>query len=717
VRSDLLIEIGVEEIPASYLLPALEQFSIAMQDAFTAHRISFDADMSRYATPRRLTLVFRNIAHKGAESMQRIYGPPEEHAFDAQGKSTRAATGFAASLGKKASDIKVGERKGKRVCYVERKEKPKSTKTVLKDVLPGILSKIEFPKKMRWEKSGFEFARPIRWIVLLMGTQVIRTKVAGVSSSNISYGPRFHGSKMIVLKDASRYEKTMEQHHIIVSFERRREIIEKQIRAVLGKSLRISEDKLLLDENANLVEYPTAFKGKYERTFLDMPKDVLVTAMKEHQRYFAVFDSKGKIKPFYIGVSNSPDEHIERITRGHDRVLAARLSDAQFYWMEDLKVPFPERREQLKDVEWHRGLGTMYDKSMRLAALSVFLAKEMGKGNEEIIERGALLAKVDLVTNMIKDGKEFTTLEGTIGKEYALRAHEDEHVAAVIEQHYFPRTPEGPLPILTEAAIVGIADRLDTLVGNFLIGELPSGSFDPFGLRRCAQGLLRILDEFEASFDLRAAIERSVSLFTDQEGIDIKLKKTEAVKRLIEFLEARLATYLSNLGIRYDVAAAVIAVPYEDLYRLISRIRCLEKQRSDPHFEELVVGQRRVANILAGQSREGSADPALFDCDSERILWSEYKKKKGEFKGAMESFQYDDAIRLLLSLRPFIDSFFDNCLVMDKDERIRSNRMNLLTGIREFFNSYADFSLIVLEGEQKQHGVGEREKGRGGELL
>ncbi len=701
MKKSLLVEIGVEEIPSAYLQPAAEQFRNLLCEAFTSAHIRF-SEATSYFTPRRLALVFSEIEERGERIVHRVFGPPQSQAFDADGKPTKAAQGFAKSLQKQVSAIKIGERKGKKACFIEKKENAAATRKVIKNVLPTILAEINFPRKMRWEESGFEFARPIRWVVVLMGSKSIRIQMAGISSLRYTRGPRFTGAKKIKISSADDYKNVMKKQHIMLSFNERKHKIVRDAKKLLGDTLSLYQDAELLDEVANLVEYPALFRGSFDERFLEMPRDVLTTAMREHQRYFAVLDEEGEIVPVYVGVANGLSKNIENIRKGHNSVLRARLSDACFYWKEDLKVPFAERIEQLKGVEWHAGLGTVLDKSKRLVLLSTFLAKEMAMGKLEIIKRGSLLSKVDVVTNMIKDGKEFTKLEGIIGREYAIRSNEENEVAAIIAEHHLPRFPGDEVPTFVEACIVGMGDRIDTLVGDFLIGQVPSGSYDPFGLRRCVNGLLRIIDEFSMRFSMSRMLNKSIELFLQQEDFDVKLVKEEVISRINEFIEGRLNTYLSKEGMRYDIAAAVTAIPYDDLFDVMSRIRCLANEIHNRYFEKLVIGQRRVSNILQSiKEHPGQVSDALFDSDAERKLWSGYKDARQAFSDAIEKYHYAEALHALFSLRKHIDEFFDKCMVMDKDASKRMNRIALLTSIKGLFNEYADFSLIVLEGEQE----------------
>ncbi|MCK4576763.1 glycine--tRNA ligase subunit beta [candidate division WOR-3 bacterium] len=700
MKSELLIEIGFEEIPASYLKPATDKLSSKLSSHFKEKHVDFK-ETKIFFTPRRLAVLFREIDNYEKKIPKIIYGPPADRSFDDTGKATAAATGFAKSYNKAVKDLKIGEKKGKKFCYLEIVEKPKRTELIVKEILPSILEELNFPKKMKWEESGFEFARPIRWIVVLFCKQSIKLKIAGVTSSNKSFGPRFLGSKKLIINDTSSYEKILEKNFVIPSFEKRKKKIINDISKYLKSSEKLIDDPGLLNEVTNLVEYPSVFKGKFDKEFLVMPSDVLVTAMREHQRYFAVFNENKKIESVYIGVSNSLNDNIKEITKGHNNVLKARLNDALFYWKEDLKQPLVEMIDELKGVEWHRGLGTVFDKTIRLVKLSRFLSKIVNRGKVDVIERGALLSKADLVTNMIKDGKEFTKLEGIIGREYALQSNEKREVAEIISEHYLPRFPQDALPSTIESAIVGVSDRIDTLVGNFLLGEIPTGSVDPFGLRRCAYGLVRIIDEFKLRFDFNGIVKKCIWVFSQQNNVSKKISNDETIQKLKEFLYIRLKTYLSILKISYDTADAVFSVYFDDIYDALERIKTLNDERGSENFERLVIGQRRVANILRGvKIGQKQVNESLFDCKAETTLWKKYNKIKGDFFKLMTQHKYKKVNKSLLTFCPHIDNFFDNCLVMTDDVRRKNNRISMLYKIKALFDEFADFSMIVIEGER-----------------
>ncbi len=700
MRSDFLLEVGFEEIPVSYLRPAAEELSQKLSSNFKGKNIYYE-ETEIFFTPRRIAVLFRNIEDYENRIPKKIFGPPEDKAFDVNGKPRSAAIGFANSYNKTEKDLKIGERNGKNFCYLEIIEKSKQTKQIIKEILPTILSGLYFPKKMRWEENGFEFARPIRWIVLLSGNQIVKLKIAGVTSSNISFGPRFKGSKKIVIVDASSYERIMENNYIIPSYKKRNKMISEGISRILKASEEVKEDAELFAEVANLVEYPTVFRGSFDEEFLTLPPDILITAMREHQRYFAVLTKGNGIEPIYIGVSNSLDDNLKEIAINHNKVLSARLNDAKFYWLEDLKKPLGERIGELKGVEWHTGLGTVFDKTLRLKRLSVLLCKLLNRGKTDVIRRGAELAKADLVTNMVKDGKEFTKLEGIIGREYALKSNEKKEVADIISEHYLPRFPEDSLPSTIESAIVAVCDRIDTLVGNFLIGELPTGSVDPFGLRRCSNGLIRIIDEFKMRFPFTIIMKEDISLFISQENISPKINLQETVLRLKEFMLNRLGTYLTLQGVRYDNTNAVFSVYFDDVYESIGRAKALNKKKDSKYFERLVIGQRRVANILKGITiKQKRVKEILFDCREEKKLWEKFCSLEKEYSESMKQHNYKNSIKLLLSLRHYIDKFFDHCLVMTDDMKIRDNRLTLLSKIKNLFDSFADFSMIVIQGEE-----------------
>jgi glycyl-tRNA synthetase beta chain len=706
VKKDLLIEVGVEELPSLYVKPAIEFFHVQMGERIKERNIDF-SNSECFSTPRRLAILIRGINEEEKVVPKRVFGPPAENGFDEKGRPTDAAKGFVRSHKKTVKELKIGERKGRKFCCLDISEDPKKTDLIVKEILPSLLTEIPFTRKMRWEESGFEFARPIRWLVVLMGRKVIGLEVAGIESGNKTFGPRFRGAKQIVIKDASSYVSVMKKNGIIPSFSERKGMVERGISELLEKGEEVFEDPGLLVEVTNLVEYPSVFKGTFGKDFLSLPQDVLITAMREHQRYFSIIDRKEKILSSYIGVANTTSETIPEITKNNNNVLKARLEDAKFYWNEDLKKPLAEMIDELKTIEWHRGLGTLHDKTNRLVNLSIFFCGCVKNCDKKTVERGAFLSKADQVTNMVKDGKEFTKLEGIIGREYALQSNERKEVAIVISDHYLPRFPEDKLPSTLESAIVGMCDRIDTLVGNFLIGQIPSGGGDPFGLRRCMNGFIRIVDEFKLRFSFSKLVKESIAQYSSQKRIEIKRKEEEVVGKVKEFLQNRLSTYFSTIGIRYDIADAVFSIHSDDIFDAMSRIRTLNDERESEGFEELIIGQRRVSNILKDLTIvEKQVRESLFDCTAETVLWEKYAKSEERFSEEMKMNRYRKALKELLSLRPFINEFFDSCLVMDKDEEKKNNRLALLTRIKELFDQYADFSIIVLEGEREKEKSG-----------
>jgi len=697
LNSELLIEIGVEELPSSYIKPAAQDFSGRICSRLKEVEIDF-GKVEVFYTPRRLAVLIRKIEMYEKKKKRRVFGPPIEEQVSDRGKPSKAAIGFAESYGKNVKDLGISERKSKKVYFIEFEDEPRSTKDILREDLPSIIESIYFPKKMRWEETRFHFARPIRWIVVILGKKTLKLKIAGVTSSRYSLGPRFYSSSKINLTDAVSYEKTMREKSIIVSFKKRKEMIKDGITSLLKKGEILIKNEDLLDEVTNLVEYPVVFRGHLDKEFVKLPKDVIITAMKEHQRYFALEDKKGNVRTFYIGVSNGGSDNLKEIAVNNDSVLKARLTDARFYWTEDLKKPLGDRVQELKGVEWHSGLGSVFDKTKRLILLSLHISRILDRGNKEIIKRGALLSKADLVTNMVKDGKEFTKLEGIIGREYAIETGEQKEVAKVISDHYLPRNSLDKLPSTTEAIIVGVSDRIDTLVGSFLAGEEPTGSEDPLGLRRCANGLLRIILKFKLSFDLENAISKSILLFKSQDSISIKTDIDNIREKLINFLMARLLTILAKRKTRNDISNAVLSVYRKDLYVATSRIEALSKARGSMDFEKLVTGQKRVANILKGiDNLKTEVDENLFDNNAELKLWNQVKDTKKNYYDSMREHRYEEILKILLSFRSYIDDFFDSTMVMSENKEKRDNRIKLLVEVRNLFYYFADFSLIVIE--------------------
>jgi glycyl-tRNA synthetase beta chain len=685
VARNLLIEIGTEEIPAGYLEEASLSFEEIVRNLFKKKKISFSKS-ERYYTPRRITIIFNKVAEKQNKIVREIKGPPVNVAFKGE-KPTQAAKGFADSKGVPIKELYIKEFNGKEYVVAEVEEERKRTVQILKNNLPDIIEKIEFPKRMRWEETNFSFARPIRWIVALFNDKIIKFSIAGLESGEFSRGHRIIAPGRIKIKVLD-YVKSLNKSYVMVDFNSRKkklsELIIDEAKKVGGTPILREE---LINEVVNLIEYPFVILGKFSSEFLQLPEQVVITAMESHQRYFPVKKGK-KLLPYFISIINNfPNKNI---IKENEKVLQARLEDAKFYWEMDKKVPIEERVSQLSGIIWHKSLGTLLDKSKRIVKLAEWIGKKVGKVDLNVIKQGARLAKADLTTLMIRDGKEFTNLEGFIGSCYAKEEGFSENVCKVIEEHYRPRYANDKLPTSKEGAVVSLADRIDLVVGSFLAGEKPTGSRDPLGLRKAMNGFIRIIIEFEFDLPLKELINKNINEF--------KVKtKTKTIEEIHKFAKDRIEGYLQSIGIRYDVANAVLSEGWENIRSASLIGKSMMRFREDEEeFEKLVIGQKRVSNIL--QSGIGkSVKKSLLIEKEEKELYKQAKKIEPFIENFIKDENYLKALGLLKELRPFIDDLFDNVMVMTEDKKLRENRLTLLYYVRSLFHLLADFEEIVID--------------------
>ena len=682
---NLLIEIGTEEIPACYLEDAALSFEEIIKNLFKEEKISFSKSV-RYYTPRRITIIFNKVAEKQDKIVKEIKGPPVDVAFKGE-KPTQAAKGFAYTRGVPIKELYIKEFNGKKYVVAEVEEERKKTIEILQNSLPNIIEKIEFPKRMRWEGTNFLFARPIRWIVALLNDKIIKFSIAGLESGEFSRGHRIIAPERIKIKVLD-YVKTLKKSYVMVDFNSRKkklcELIIDEAKKVNGTPILREE---LINEVVNLIEYPFVILGKYSSEFIQLPEQVVITAMESHQRYFPVKKGK-KLLPYFISIINNfPNKNI---VKENEKVLQARLEDAKFYWEMDKKIPIEERVSKLSGIIWHKSLGTLLDKSKRIEKLGEWIGKKVGNVDLDVVKQGAKLAKADLTTLMIRDGKEFTNLEGFIGSCYAKEEGFSESVCKVMEEHYRPRYVNDKLPSSKEAAIVALADRIDLIVGSFLAGEKPTGSRDPLGLRKAMNGFIRIVIELELDFSLKELIDKNIKEF--------KIKaKTKTIEEIHKFVKDRIEGYLQSIGIRYDIANAVLSEGWENIRSALYIGKSMMRLRKDEEeFEKLVIGQKRVSNILQSGVGESIKESLLVEKE-EKELYKQAKKIEPVVRNFIKDENYLKALNLLKELRPFIDDLFDNVMVMTEDKKLRENRLALLYYVRSLFHLLADFEEIVID--------------------
>jgi len=701
-----LLEIGVEEIPAHVVAPSLEALRAAVEALLVEARLLEPGATVRSAgTPRRLVIEASAVLDRQEDREVVALGPAKRAAFDAAGAPTKAAIGFAKSKGLAPEALEtVATEKGEYVAarVLERGE---AARALLEARLPAVIVGMRFPKSMRWESSGVVFTRPVRWILALLGGETLAFAVADVASGDRTFGHRFLGRGPFPIATPGAYRETLRKAHVIVDHAERRALIEKGLHAA-AQSLggRLVVDDELVDEVTFLVETPGVLAGRFDPRHLVLPREVIATAMKAHQRYFTVEDAAGKLLPNFLSVVNLPPGDAERdatVRAGNERVLAARLEDAEFYWREDQKTPLREKVPLLDRVVWQEALGTVGEKARRIGALGEEIAAAFGADVVKIVEEAAPLAKADLVTDMIQDGKEFTKLQGLMGYYYAL-PNEREPVAQTIREHYLPRFPGDALPVLPSGVSMSIADKMDTIVGCFGVGFAPTGSQDPYALRRLARGVLQTYrSENEWAPQLGQVsyvnlIGRSIQLYGDK----LKVDRGKLAQDVAVFFNDRLENMLAESGISHDAVQAALAVTTNPK-DVEARARAIDAARQTPDFERLAVGFKRVANILKGAEHTGAPDPARFSEPQESALHDAVAKAARAVDAPLAAHRYDEVMQHLLATRPAIDAFFDKVLVMADDPAVRANRVALLASVRVLFLRFADISRIVIEGEKK----------------
>ena len=688
MASDFLLEIGTEEIPASYIQPALDAMATMISKFLSAQRIDHGS-IRTMATPRRLVWVIKNVAEKQEAQTVEITGPPKDVAFDEAGNHTQAALGFAKSQGVRPHDLQVKQTSRGEYLVVSRHEAGASTAELLGGALADLVGKIPFPKSMRWGNLKVTFARPIHWIVALLGQEVVPFAYGNVTSGNTSYGHRFMSPGPFEVTEIDGYVKALRERFVIVDIEERRERIRQIVAACAEeKNGNIREDEDLLAEVVQLAEYPTAVCGSFDQHYLELPQEVLITAMRAHQRYFAMLDDAGKLIPYFVTVNNTLTRDPQVVALGNERVLRARLEDARFYFVEDQKVSLDDRVKELKEVVFHSKLGTSYEKLERFKALAEYMADQVAPEYKTTVGRAAYLCKADLVTGTVG---EFPELQGIMGRAYARLAKENEAVAQAIYEHYLPTHAGGQLPAAMAGSLVSIADKLDTVVGCFGVGQIPTGTADPFALRRQALGIIRIILEKNLPISLSDLISKAI------DGLDGKL--TEPVEQtrqaVLEFFKRRLQHFLVGQGYPQNVVEAVLAHNLDPLVETVAKMRTLESFKERLDFEPLLVTVKRVVNILK-EPVDLPVDPERLVNQAERNLYENVISCEQDLKKPLAARDYAAVLKRLSQLKTPIDAFFDQVLVLDQDLVLRQNRLALLTQIANLFQQMADFSRLAL---------------------
>ncbi|MGD9181508.1 MAG: glycine--tRNA ligase subunit beta [Desulfobacterales bacterium] len=698
----LLLEIGTEEIPAGYIKPALRALVATLQKEMAAARVEH-GPAKIYGTPRRLAVKIEKVAAKQLPLKTELTGPPVSVGIDESGKPTTAAKKFAEKAGVKVQKLTIKDtKKGAYLCAVKH-ERGLATQTLLKDILPRVVLGTPFPKTMRWADLDIAFARPIHSILALLGSKIIQFKIGNVNAGRYAYGHSFMHPGKIKIDSADDYIKNLTSAQVIVDLDVRRKTVEHEItkaaREVRGSIL---PDEELVDIVNNLVEYPVAVAGKFDDIFLELPDEVLITAMREHQKYFAVINKSRKLLPHFIAVNNTIARDMKLVAKGHERVLRARLADAQFFYESDLEVSNDTRLEKLKGVLFQAQLGTMYDKTQRVAKIGKFITKaaDVGLFGEKQendlksqVSRAAKLCKTDLVSQVVG---EFPKLQGVMGRVYAAIAGELSTVSTAIEEHYRPTYSGGPLPDTIAGSVLSIADKSDSICGCFSAGLIPTGASDPYALRRQGIGIIQIMNEKGFSFSLRKLIRKSLQQF-DLKGSD---ELNSLTQKVYTFLQNRIIQLLADQGYAKDAIRAVVEASIDNVPNIWSRLEALESLKAKPDFEPLAVAFKRVGNIIkkSGKSEErGTPDEVhenLFEHESESALLAAFKNVEKRVSDAMEKGLFEKALLDIATLRGPVDAFFDGVMVLAEDKNVRRNRLALLGHIAALFGKFADFSKL-----------------------
>ncbi|PKM48092.1 MAG: glycine--tRNA ligase subunit beta [Firmicutes bacterium HGW-Firmicutes-8] len=692
MAKDFVLEIGTEEIPARFMGPAITQINDLTQAWLRENRLDCGS-VAAYGTPRRLVVYITGLAEKQEEFSEEVKGPAKKAAYDASGNPSRAAEGFARSQGVGVSDLITKETPNGEYVFAVKKQSGQETYRILPAFCLGIINGLSFPKPMRWGDNEMRFARPIRWILSLFGDEVISIEVEGLSSGRVTYGHRFLSKGRIEISRASEYIDKLKQVFVIVNQNERKEIIWNQVTALAAKEGgEVVPDDELLEEVTQLLEYPTALCGTFPQDYLRLPKEVLITPMREHQRYFPVVGPDGKLLAKFITLRNGTDEYLDTVREGNEKVLRARLADAEFFYKEDLKVPLRNNIEKLGKIIFHESLGTVYEKVERVSVLGKHLAAELGITDEGVfadIKAAAFLSKADLVTNMVY---EFPELQGIMGREYALRSGEKEAVAEAVFEHYLPRFSGDILPSTPVGQIISMADKIDTIVGCFAVGIQPTGSQDPYALRRQALGICNIALEAKLDFSFAGLVDKAYHQYSDK--IKAKLSADETRTEVHEFFKQRLKNILGDRGLVYDVVDSVLAAGYDRFTDTLLRTEALTNLRRQDIFGRLLTAYNRVAN-LAKNAIHDDIDPQLFTDEVERTLFKEYVKAKDEMQIFLIERQYRQFLQRFALLQQYIDDFFAGVMVMVDDEQVRNNRLALLRNVADLTGAVADLTKIV----------------------
>ena len=688
MAKDLLLEIGVEEIPSAYMTEALADLKENAVLKLSQARLNYQA-INCFGTARRLALIVNGLDEGQSDAVIENRGPKKTVAFDAEGNASKAGLGFARSQGVEFKELEIREHTGLEYMYAVKKEKGAPTEEILPEILTEIIQSLSFPRSMRWGIYHFRFARPLRWLTAVYADQLVELKIENVVSGMYTMGHRFLSPGRLEIKNLADYREKLQENYVVLNQLERKDMISRQIKAVAatggGEAM---ENDALLNEVTYLVEYPTAFHGHFDPDYLEVPPEVLTTSMIEHQRYFPIFNKAGKLLPGFIGISNGTADNIDTVRAGNERVLKARLEDALFFWREDLKKDWDQIAGQLDAVLFHERLGTVGEKVIRLQKNAVSIAGQIGGIDLAAVERAAFLCKTDLLSSMVY---EFPELQGIMGRYYALEAGETPAISEAIYEHYLPRFAGDELPASLVGIALSLAEKIDHLTGFFALDIKPSGSQDPYALRRQAMGIATIMLDKQPDIDLEKTIGDAYDNLT---GVELVHSRDEVIGEVLDFIRQRLRGILTERGYSYDVIDAVFALQGLDIADIEMRVKAVAEFKNLPGAEDFMVVYNRAYNLSKSWESDG-INRDLLQEDTEIELLQAVEKVSPIVKDSIRQFDYPEALMQIIELRPYVDAFFDQVMVMSPDPEIKALRLGLLKKIADLCKLIADFSKIV----------------------
>lgn len=684
----LLFEIGMEELPARFLKQALNDLKSNLETKFKNERITFET-IKTYGTPRRLVLDVHNLAEM-QEDLDIVNMGPAKNVAYVNGELSRAGLGFAKSQNVDPTQLEIVTTPKGEYIAARKFMEGKPTKDLLPEILRNLVLELNFPKSMKWSDKKLKFARPVKWFMAICDSEVVPFEIEGIVSGNKSRGHRFFGKEFEVSSPED-YFKKIRENNVIIDIDERKDMITRLIKETcVEEGEQVLIEPALLDEVTNLIEYPCPIVGSFNADFLEVPQDVLIISMEVHQRYFPILDTNGKLLPKFIVVRNGI-EVSDYVRKGNEKVLSARLADARFFYQEDLKHPLADNVEKLKTVVFQKDLGTIYQKIERSSKVAEYLVTSLGcEDRKEDVLRTVYLAKADLVSNMIGE-KEFTKLQGFMGADYALKSGENERVSLGIKEHYYPRFQGDMLPTQMEGIIAGIADRIDTLVGCFGVGVIPSGSKDPFALRRAALGIVNVIINSKLNISIASLVEKSLETL-EEDGV-LKRDRAEVKAEVLEFFKQRAINVFGDMKYRKDIIVAVLDKDCDNLIEAQDKITTLEKFVKEPAFGELLPVLKRVGNI-SKDHKDVIINPELFVEDVEKELYNFSIDLSNKVTEDIVAKNYDKYLADITEGKDIINNYFDKVKVMDDNEAIKNNRLSQLRFLTEIFTKMADLNQI-----------------------